>query len=95
MGEEVEGVVIKLVLDALKPRELSIIELSKIISRIEGVSQVSVTVREVDAKTETIKIVIHGKDLDYDDIEEVLSESGIAVRSIDEVVVEKKTTLMP
>ncbi|RLE81491.1 MAG: hypothetical protein DRJ51_03690 [Thermoprotei archaeon] len=89
MGEKQKVVITKLVIDALKPRELSIIDLAAILCSIDKVEQVSISVREVDVKTETIRITVQGNDLEYPIISDVLVESGIAIRSIDEVSAEK------
>ncbi len=47
-------VIKRLLLDVLKPRESSIIELSKVICSINGIDEVEVIVSEVDSKTETL-----------------------------------------
>jgi len=75
----------RLVIDALKPREVSIMDLSKSICELDGVEEVSVIVTEVDVKTETVKIMISGNDIDFDKMMEAISDSGVSVRSIDEV----------
>ena len=56
-------VIREILLDALKPRELSLIELSKALGSVEGVDDVSVIVSEVDSKTETIKVTIKGQNI--------------------------------
>ncbi|HLB70549.1 MAG TPA: DUF211 domain-containing protein, partial [Candidatus Methanoperedens sp.] len=48
----------RLLLDAFKPRESSIIELSKAICSTEGAEEVDIIVSEVDSKTETIKVTV-------------------------------------
>lgn len=75
----------RLVIDALKPREVSIMDLSKSICELDGVEEVSVIVTEVDVKTETVKIMISGNDIDFDKMMEAISDSGVSVRSVDEV----------
>ena len=57
----------KLTLDSLKPREPSIRALSTAVCKVDGVEEVNITVIEVDANTETIKIVVQGSDVDYDE----------------------------
>ncbi|MCX8176363.1 MAG: DUF211 domain-containing protein [Candidatus Bathyarchaeota archaeon] len=80
----------RIVVDSLKPRETPIIELSKALCYVDGVEEVDVAVTEVDAKTETIRLTIKGSDINYENIVKVLSEYGVAVRSIDEINVSKK-----
>lgn len=77
--------VVRLVIDALKPREFSIVELARMLCSLEGVEEVNISVREVDVKTETIRITVEGRELDIESINALLNDGGIAVRSIDEV----------
>ncbi|MCS7139684.1 MAG: DUF211 domain-containing protein [Candidatus Nezhaarchaeota archaeon] len=79
----------RLLIDALKPREVPITELSKAICSAKGVDEVDVMVTEVDAKTETVKITIIGSNIDYDEIVKIIAENGAAIRSIDQVIVSK------
>lgn len=81
----------KVILDALKPRDLDLRELSSRICSLDGVNEVEIEVREVDAKTETIKIIVKGENICYDEVQEELSELGVAVRSLDGIVVFKRT----
>ncbi|UCD73740.1 MAG: DUF211 domain-containing protein [Candidatus Bathyarchaeota archaeon] len=74
-------------LDSLKPREPSIRVLSTAVCEVEGVEEVNITVIEVDANTETIKIVVQGSDVDYDEVCETIQNHGAVVRSVDEILV--------
>ena len=77
----------RLLVDALKPRETPIIELSQTICSVEGVEECDVTVTEVDAKTETVKLTIRGPDINYEQVTKVLEDNGMAIRGVDEVSV--------
>ena len=79
----------RLVLDSLKPRETSVIDLSRALCRVDGVEEVDITVTEVDAKTETIRLTIRGSNIDYEVLSKVMNEFGVAIRSIDEINVSK------
>lgn len=74
----------------LKPHHPSIIELSKRLSVVEGVSGVNCTLDEVDQETESIKITIEGNNIDCDAVEEVITESGAVIHSVDSVSAGKK-----
>lgn len=89
-SEEIQ--IVRLVIDALKPREFSIVELARMLCSLEGVERVNISVREVDVKTETIKITVEGSELDVESINELLNDGGIAVRSIDEVSAKSSTS---
>jgi hypothetical protein len=78
-----------MVIDSLKPRETTILDLSKALCKIEGVDEVDITVTEVDVKTETIKITLRGSDVNYEEITHIMQHDGATIRSVDEVNVSK------
>ncbi|MEM1538179.1 MAG: DUF211 domain-containing protein [Candidatus Nezhaarchaeales archaeon] len=75
----------RLVIDALKSRECSIIELSKDLCATSGTDEVNVVVTEVDAKTETIRITMLGGSINYEEVAKVVADHGATIKSIDEV----------
>lgn len=79
----------RMLIDALKPHEVSIVDLSKRLCELDGVDGVDITVTEVDAETETVKINIVGSNIDYEYVRQVMDYYGLAIRSIDEVSVIK------
>lgn len=81
----------RLVLDVLKPlKEPSVVEVAKAISEVKGVSAVNVTVNEVDVETMGLIITIEGEDINFEKIEEVLTDVGAVIHSVDQVVVGEK-----
>ena len=80
----------RLVLDVLKPHHPSIIDLAKKLSIVDGVSGVNCSLDEVDQETESIKITIEGNNINCDSVEEVISESGAVIHSVDSVSAGKK-----
>jgi hypothetical protein len=80
----------RLVLDVLKPHHPSIVELSRRLSVLDGVSGVNCTLEEVDQETESIKITIEGIAINYEDVEEVIIDSGAVIHSVDSVSAGKK-----
>lgn len=81
--------IVRLMIDSLIPREMSVIELSKALCQAEGVSDVALSVTDVNAKTETIRLVISGHNIDYDAVSKIMSEHAAAIRGIDEVDVSR------
>ena len=75
----------RLVLDVLKPHHPTIIEMSRRISVIKGVSGVNCTLEEVDRETESVKITIEGPSIDFESIEETISDCGAVIHSVDSV----------
>jgi hypothetical protein len=80
----------RLVLDALKPHEPSIIEMANELSELEGVSAVNISIYESDRKVENAKITMEGNDISYPSVLDVVNELGGVVHSIDEVVAGSK-----
>lgn len=83
----------RLVIDSLKPRETTVVELSRALADSKGVDEVDIVVTEVDARTETTKLTIRGLDIDYETILNVMKEHGATVRSVDEISVAKSKLL--
>lgn len=79
----------RLVLDVLKPHQPDIVEFSKRLAAIKGVRRIDSSVVEVDAETETVKMIIDGDGLDVESISEAVRSLGGAIHSIDAAVVEK------
>ncbi|MBL7118636.1 DUF211 domain-containing protein [Candidatus Bathyarchaeota archaeon] len=79
----------KVIVDSLKPRETSIRDLSTVVCEVSGVEEVNITVIEVDAQTETVKVVVQGSNINYDEICETITNHGAAIRSVDEILVQK------
>ncbi|MCS7132815.1 MAG: DUF211 domain-containing protein [Aigarchaeota archaeon] len=79
----------RLVLDVLKPHIPDLIDFCKELSTIKGVKKISGVVVEVDVETDTVKITIEGKDVNFEEVEERVKAMGAAIHSIDEVVFEE------
>ena len=79
----------RVLLDALKPRELSLIELSRAVGALEGIGEVDIIVSEVDSRTETVKITLKGPRINYDAVSKVMDKQGVSIRGIDEISVAK------
>jgi len=79
----------RLLLDLLKPRELTLVDLSKALGSVDGVDEVNIVVIEVDSKTETIKVTIKGPQIDYDAIWKVMEKHGVSIKGVDEISVGK------
>ncbi len=80
----------RLVLDVLKPHKPTIVELSKRLSVIKGISGVNCSLDEVDQDTETIKITIEGDDIKIDSVTSAIESVGGVIHSIDSVASGKR-----
>jgi hypothetical protein len=76
----------RIVLDVLKPLEgMSMVDLSILLSEMDGVFGVNITLLEIDKQTENIKITMEGDDISYDKVMKELEKHGAVIHSIDEV----------
>ncbi|MHA1341585.1 MAG: DUF211 domain-containing protein [Promethearchaeota archaeon] len=78
----------RVVLDVLKPHEPSIDILAIELVKLEGanIDGVNITLAENDRRTQTVKIVIEGKSLNYALIKKKLASLNCAIHSLDQVV---------
>ena len=79
----------RVLIEALKARETSLVELSQAICAANGVEECDIVVTDVDAKTETIKLTVRGANIEYSGIVSILQEKGVSVKGVDEVNVSK------
>lgn len=80
----------RLVLDVLKPHEPSIIELSRKLSVLKGITTVNCVVEEIDENTHSLKVTVEGTNINFPSIKRILENFGAAVHSIDSVTVGQK-----
>ena len=74
-----------IVLDVLKPHEPSILRIASMISDLDGVDGVDISVYEIDNKVENVKITVKGKDINFSAVKTVIEDNGAAIHSIDKV----------
>jgi hypothetical protein len=79
----------KILLDSLKSRELSIVDLSKALGSVNGVSEVNIVVVEVDSNTETMKVTIKGPQINFNQVRKVMEKHGVSIKGVDEISVAK------
>lgn len=79
----------RLVLDILKPHHPSILELSKSLAS-QGPYRVGVNVVEMDDQTQTLEVWIEGPDIDFERIQQAITEFGASLHGVDQVEVESK-----
>ena len=77
----------RIVLDVLKPLHPNALEFASAIADRHAGCRVTVTVSEVDAKTETTVVTVEGDAIVYDDIVATIGSLGASVHSIDAVEV--------
>ena len=75
----------RIILDVLKPHAPSIIEVAQRISGLTGITGVNISLEEVDAETDSVKITIEGSNIDYQSVKKEITECGAVIHSIDGV----------
>ena len=79
----------RVLIEALKPRDTPLVELSQAICSVHGVDECDIVVTDVDVKTETVKLTVKGSNIEYEGVSNVLRENGISIKGIDEISVSK------
>jgi hypothetical protein len=77
-----------IVLDVLKPHQPPLPEFAKFLGEIEGVDRIDVSVVEMDEKTESLKIIIDGTNIDFEELRSHMATQGAVIHSVDQVIVE-------
>lgn len=79
-------------LDVLIPNKISIVEFAEKLASMKGIDSVNVTVKEIDAETETLIVVIEGNSIDFSSVSELIEKMGGVIHSIDQVIAGNKLT---
>ena len=87
--KELEQTHIKhIVLDVLKPHQPPLPEFAKFLGEMDGVDRIDVSVVEMDEKTESLKIIIDGTNIDFEELRSHIAIQGAVIHSVDQVIVE-------
>jgi hypothetical protein len=77
-----------LVLDVLKPHQPPLPEFAAFMGEVAGLTKIDISVVEMDEKTESLKVIVHGTNLDYEELRSHMARQGAVIHSVDQVVVE-------
>jgi len=69
----------------MSPAQQSIIDLIERLNKIEGVSQVDITLQELEKNVEDFKVTLEGDGLVYEKIREALKDFGAVIRNVDSI----------
>ena len=75
----------RIILDVLKPHAPSIIEVAERLAGLDGITGVNISLEEVDAETDSIKITIEGSNINYTKVKKEISDCGAVIHSVDGV----------
>ena len=82
-----------IVIDVLKPHKPNILDLGKALCAHKTVKNANIIVYATDKKTESIKITLEGKDIDYGMVKKIIDSNGAVIHSLDKVVLGSKTLI--
>ena len=85
----------RVVLDVLKLRDPPLPEFASTLCSLPNVEDVKVSLVEIDQNTESVKVTIEGKTIDLDNVQKLMKNHGAVIHSIDEVVVQKESSMNP
>jgi hypothetical protein len=80
--------IIHLVLDVLKPHQPPLPEFASFVGELEGLTRIDISVVEMDEKTESLRVIVDGKGIDYEELRGHMARQGAVIHSVDKVVVE-------
>ena len=84
-----EGLKIRhVVLDVLKPHEPRLSDFALYLAGLQGVSKVDISVAEMDQRTESLRVILDGDDIDFEELSKHMLRYDAVVQSLDKVVVE-------
>ena len=77
---------IKIVIDVMSPAQQSIVDLVEILSKIDGVAKVNVSLSELERDVMEFKVTMEGHDIHYEKIIGAIKEFGGVIRNVDNVM---------
>jgi hypothetical protein len=80
----------RIVLDVMSPAQQSMVDLAEKLDRIDGVSQVDISLQELEKNVEDFKVTLDGYGLDYERIREVIKDFGAVIRNVDSLTSAKQ-----
>jgi hypothetical protein len=78
--------IVKIVLDVMSPAQQSIVKLVEILSKIDSVAKVDITLSELERDVEDFKVTLEGYGLDFEEIRNAVKEFSGVIRNVDNVV---------
>jgi hypothetical protein len=74
----------------MSPAQQSMVDLVEKLNKIEGISQVDITLQELEKNVEDFKITLDGYGLNYEKIREALKDFGAVIRNVDSITSAKQ-----
>ncbi len=77
-----------IVLDVLKPHQPPLPEFASFVGELPGIKKVDISVVEMDERTESLRVIIDGANIEYEELRSHMAKQGAVIHSVDQVVVE-------
>jgi hypothetical protein len=75
----------KIILDVMSPAQQSMVDLIERLNKIEGISNIDVTLQELEKNVEDFKVMLEGHGLNYEKIRDALKDFGAVIRNVDSI----------
>lgn len=76
----------RIVLDVMSPAQQSMVDLVEKLNKIDGISQVDITLQELEKNVEDFKVTLDGYGLNYEKIREEIKDFGAVIRNVDCII---------
>ena len=80
----------RLVLDVMSPAQQSMVDLVERLNKIEGISQIDITLQTLEKNVEDFKVTLDGYGFDYEKVKEALKDFGAVIRNVDSITSAKQ-----
>jgi hypothetical protein len=75
----------RIVLDVMSPAQQSMVDFAERLNKIDGISQVDITLSELETNVVDFKVTLDGYGLDYERIREVIKDFSAVIRNVDSI----------
>ncbi len=75
----------RIMLDVMSPAQQSMVDLAEKLGKIDGISQVDITLQELEKNVEDFKVTLEGFGLDVEKIREIIKDFGAVIRNVDSI----------
>ena len=69
----------------MSPAQQSMVDLAAKLTEVDGISQVDITLSELEKNVEDFKVTLDGYGLDYERVREVIKDFGGVIRNVDSI----------
>jgi len=77
----------------MSPAQQSMVDLVERLNKIEGISQVDITLQELEKNVEDFKVTLDGYGFDFEKVKETLKDFGAVIRNVDSMTSAKQYPL--